>query len=41
MWNYCNISTLWKYLKNRYNCFKSILSQKYGNPVECTEEFQG
>ena len=20
--------------------FKSILSQKYGNPVECTEEFQ-
>ena len=28
MWNYCNISTLWKYLKNRYNCFKSILIQK-------------
>lgn len=41
MWNYCNISTLWKYLKNRYNCFKSILIQKYGNPVECTKEFQG
>lgn len=31
----------WKDLENRYNCFKSILSQKYGNPVECTEEFQG
>lgn len=31
----------WKDLKNRYNCFKSILIQKYGNPVECTEEFQG
>lgn len=30
----------WKDLKNRYNCFKSILSQKYGNHVECTEEFQ-
>lgn len=41
MWNYCNISTLWKYLKNRYNCFKSILSQKYGNPTKCEEEFQG
>lgn len=40
MWNYCNISTLWKYLKNRYNCFKSILIQKYGNPTECEEEFQ-
>lgn len=30
----------WKYLKNRYNCFKSILIQKYGNPTECEEEFQ-
>lgn len=34
-------SEKWKDLENRYNCFKSILSQKYGNPVECTEEFQG
>ena len=41
MWNYCNISTLWKYLKNRYNCFKSILIQKYGDPTKCEEKFQG
>lgn len=34
-------SEKWKYLKNRYNCFKSILIQKYGNPTECEEEFQG
>lgn len=33
-------SEKWKYLKNRYNCFKSILIQKYGNPTECEEEFQ-
>lgn len=31
----------WKDLKNRYNCFKSISIQKYGNPTECEEEFQG
>ena len=31
----------WKDLKNRYNCFKSILIQKYGNPTKCEEEFQG
>lgn len=30
----------WKDLKNRYNCFKSILIQKYGNPTKCEEEFQ-
>lgn len=41
MWNYCNIFTKWKYLKNRYNCLKSILIQKYGNPTTCIEEFQG
>lgn len=34
-------SEKWKYLGNRYNCFKSILSQKYGNPTTCIEEFQG
>lgn len=31
----------WKDLENRYNCFKSILIQKYGNPTKCEEEFQG
>ena len=31
----------WKDLKNRYNCFKSILIQKYWNPTTCIEEFQG
>ena len=31
----------WKDLKNRYNCFKSILIQKYGNPTKCEEKFQG
>lgn len=31
----------WKDLKNRYNCLKSILIQKYGNPTTCIEEFQG
>lgn len=30
----------WKDLENRYNCFKSILIQKYGNPTKCEEEFQ-
>lgn len=34
-------SEKWKDLKNRYNCFKSILIQKYGNPTKCEEEFQG
>lgn len=33
-------SEKWKYLGNRYNCFKAILSQKYGNPTKCEEEFQ-
>lgn len=33
-------SEKWKDLKNRYNSFKSILSQKYGNPTKCEEEFQ-
>ena len=31
----------WKDLENSYNCFKSILIQKYGNPTKCEEEFQG
>lgn len=34
-------SEKWKDLKNRYNYFKSILIQKYGNPTKCEEEFQG
>lgn len=34
-------SEKWKDLKNRYNCFKSILIQKYGNPTKCEEKFQG
>lgn len=34
-------SEKWKDLENRYNCFKSILIQKYGNPTKCIEEFQG
>lgn len=34
-------SEKWKDLKNRYNCFKSISIQKYGNPTKCEEEFQG
>ena len=34
-------SEKWKDLKNRYNCFKSILIQKYGNSTTCIEEFQG
>lgn len=34
-------SEKWKDLKNRYNCFKSISIQKYGNSTKCEEEFQG
>ncbi len=40
MWNYCNISTLWKYLKNRYNCFKSILIQNMGILLSVRKNFK-
>lgn len=32
---------MWKYLETEYNYFKSLLTQKYGNPYKCVEEFQG
>ena len=31
----------WKYLENKYNYLKSLLIQKYGDPIECIEEFYG
>ena len=40
MWNYCNISTLWKYLKNRYNCFKSVLIQNMGILLSVRKNFK-
>lgn len=31
----------WKYLESTYNYLKLLLIQKYGNPIECIEEFYG
>lgn len=31
----------WKDLENYYIYFKSLLTQKYGDPIKCTEEFEG
>lgn len=31
----------WKDLENYYIYFKSLLTQKYGNPTKCEEKFQG
>lgn len=31
----------WKYLETKYNYLKLLLIQKYGDPIECIEEFYG
>ena len=38
----CNVSKkeMWKYLETEYNYLKSLLTQKYGDSIECTEEFE-